>query len=122
MSKQQQDTNEILQPSKPLTVAGIVDLLIQGHSFPQIVEFGGKRAEKLLPEVCHYFDEVGTQNSAQVMGFAMEALRDLYRRSLEIGDLANAKSCIVEIAKLAKRTQPANSATAPKRRSACRNR
>ena len=121
----QQDTNKTSAThSPPLTVAGIVDLLVQGYSFPQVIDAHPDTVHK-LPAVADYFDSLASMPTGQTVGFCMEAMRDLYRRSLEIGDLANAKSCIVELSKMAKASAaPAQrkNATRPKTiaKSSCR--
>jgi hypothetical protein len=107
--------------SKSNTPAKIVDLLLQGHSIPQIIEYGresGMDAEGALPDVITYLEAVASQPRKQVIGFCMESLRDIYRQALTVGDFSLARSCIMDLAKLAAAdsVKPARAT----RKSACR--
>jgi hypothetical protein len=59
-------------------------------------------ARKVIRSALASLFEVANQPQDMVVGWCMEAAKDIMRKSLETGDLSNALACVREIAKLKK--------------------
>ncbi len=95
---------ELITPNSPK--AQVIAWLLDGHRDEDIREslfckFPGVNSDDVLAEVCKYFEDAATCDKTLLIGWAIEAYRDLYRRMVAIGDFANALRAVKELAALA---------------------
>lgn len=90
--------------------AHVIAWLLDGHRDEDIKEalatkFPEVNAVAVLAEVVQHFQEAATCDKTVLLGWALEAYRDLYRRMIAIGDFAGAMKAVKELAGLAGRTR-----------------
>ena len=84
----------------------VIGWLLEGHrdsDIKQAVEslWPNEDPMALMHAAVDHFAKAADCDRAVVLGWAMEAYRDLYRRLLEIGDFANAMKAVKELVALA---------------------
>lgn len=81
--------------------------MLEGQTGHDIVEaialnLPGYEPRELLRLAGKHFETTSTADSALLLGWCMEATRDLYRRMIEIGDYPNALRAIKQMRDLSK--------------------
>ena len=99
---------QLTTPSSPKSQ--VIAWLLDGHRDEDIREALAFRwpeinRDAVLAEVIQYFEEAATCDKTVLVGWALEAYRDLYRRMVAIGDFANALRAVKELAALAGKTK-----------------
>jgi hypothetical protein len=82
-------------------MAQVYDLIIQGHSMANVMEFckdklGVDGLPLIMESKTRMMDAARTPRDL-VLGFCMEGLKDLYNKSVLVGDLANAAKCLKQL-------------------------
>lgn len=85
-------------------------LLVDGHSDDDVREslasrFPGVDARAAVVAAADRMSQAAGCDRRVVVGFAMEGFREVYRRSLECGDLNNAIKAMKELVSLARSTE-----------------
>ena len=93
--------------NKQSPIGQVTKWLLEGQSHSDIEEailatFPEADGEALITEVIRNMATAGDQSA--IVGFCIEATRELYRRTLEIGDHATALRAIGQLHRLAKNT------------------
>lgn len=83
----------------------ILEWMVAGHSDKDILEavaatFPGRPADELLGRAVDHLAAAAKCPRDVLMGFALEAYRDLYRRLREIGDYQGAMKAVAALVKL----------------------
>ena len=106
-TKNSKRTKRPKPPAGPDTqhMAQVHDLIIQGHSMANVLEFckdklGVDGIPLILESKNRMIEAAGTPR-AMVIGFCMEGLKDLYNKSVSVGDLANAAKCLKQLSDIA---------------------
>lgn len=84
----------------------VIAWMVSGHREDDIASslaehFPGSEPAKLLDAAVEHFANASRCPSDVLLGWALEAYRDLYRRTLEIGDFQGAAKMVKEIVRLA---------------------
>lgn len=97
----------IIKKTNAAEVQQVIDWIIAGQSMYDINEAidrqitsDKKKKDLLFNNVLEYFKNSGQADPAVIKGWAMEALRDLYRRMIEANDYPSAAKVIKDIYKL----------------------
>lgn len=95
------------ESSNPDHVRDVYEMIVGGHSRINIDQFCRERwDEDSEPLILSAFDHLKTEASTKYeiqMGWCIESMKELYRKSVEIGDFASATKCVKEVAELARR-------------------
>jgi hypothetical protein len=110
------------QPSAADRLHAVFRLVLSGRTEHEIVQevqrqFPGADPKPLILEAMRAFDRAGCFDRRIVAGWCFEACRDLYRRAVEMNDLATALRAVKQISDLAEHSddvQPAESDEATK--------
>lgn len=88
-------------------IRDVYEMILQGHSRTNIEQFCRQNwdsdSEPLILSALEIFGKESKTSYDVQMGWCMESLKDLYRKSVEIGDFPAATRCVKEVADLAKR-------------------
>jgi len=76
------------------------------------IYFPDVRAKAVLAEVVEHFEAIATGDKTVLVGWAIEALRDLYRRMIEAGEFEGALRAVKELAALVGKHKSARSGEA----------
>ena len=90
-----------LSESIKLTIEGNTEADIRewlSQTYPDI------KATKILKMIPEYLKEKAGEDKTVILGFCLEATKDLYRNLLKIGDFTGALKAIQELSKLSKST------------------
>lgn len=90
-----------LSESIKLTIEGNTEADIRewlSQTYPDI------KATKILKLIPEYLKEKAGEDKTVILGFCLEATKDLYRNLLKIGDFTGALKAIQELSKLSKST------------------
>jgi hypothetical protein len=93
-------------------VQQVVTWIIDGHSRYDVVEAienkitkNAKEKRLLMDKVLEYFTNSSQADPAVIRGWAIESLRELYRRMVETGDFAGARQVVKDICAMQKARQ-----------------
>jgi len=91
--------------TKREAVAQTIRNLLAGHSPTDVKEWLAEEAkpfepEAIIREALEALRLLAAEPADTKLGFCQEAARDLYRRSIEVGDFAGALAALKEFAKL----------------------
>lgn len=91
-----------LSESIKLTIEGNTEADIRewlSQTYPDI------KATKILKMIPEYLKEKAGEDKTVILGFCLEATKDLYKNLLKIGDFTGALKAIQELSKLSKNTK-----------------
>lgn len=90
-------------------VQQVVNWILAGHCMFDVGEAitakittDAKKKKQIMDHVLQYFINSGQASPDVIRGWALESLRDLYRRMIEIGDFSNAAKVVKDIVSLQK--------------------
>jgi len=83
--------------------------LIAGYSLSDVIDFAcenfdGVTAEQVVETAASWFQSASQEDDDFRAGWCAEAYKELYRKMIEVGDYAGAKSCVQEILAFSERT------------------
>tara|TARA_Y100000296_G_C5144350_1_gene242861 strand:- start:522 stop:914 length:393 start_codon:yes stop_codon:yes gene_type:complete len=95
-------SDKALSESIKLTIEGNADADIKEwleETYPNL------QARNILKRIPVYLKEKATEDKTVILGFCMEATKDLYRNLLKVGDFTGALKAVQELAKLSRATK-----------------
>lgn len=100
-----------LDPDK---VRDIYEMILHGHSRANIDQFCradlDMESEPLILAAMTLFENEAKTSFDVQMGWCLESLKELYRKSMDVGEFSAAAKCVREVAELARRMKSHNQA------------
>lgn len=112
-------TNQVSGAGGPPPREQVIGWLIEGHRNADILQavaakWPGADPAALLDSAVDHFRAAGQADAGTVTGWALEAYRDLYRRSLKIGDFGTAMKAVDKLSAMVGKLQSAPAPEAEK--------
>ena len=109
MPDTKKSTDIIKKQSAAPEVQQIIDWILAGHSMfdvdeaiSQKITKSPKKKAALFAAVMEYFEASGQANPDIIKGWALESLREIYRKMIAADDFENARKAIKDIILLSK--------------------